>query len=215
MEVDELFLIDILATAKSRPIQFSLVEQIVSECFMPISYGGGVRTIEDFSRLYSLGVEKICVSSLLLDDPAQVRRAVERFGSQSVVAAIDVKRTRLRRLPSVVTHNGKRLVSDDFAATVRAVEALGVGEILINDVDREGTWSGFDVDMLRQVAEMTDVPVVAMGGAGTLEHVRAAVTSGHASAVALGSMAVYQAKDMGVLINFPTIDQLASYVGEE
>lgn len=215
MEVDELFLIDIRATSESRPIQFALVEQIVSECFMPISYGGGVRTVEDFRQLYTLGVEKISVSSLLFDNPVEVRKAVDRFGSQSVVATIDVKRSRLRRQHEVVTHNAKRLVSKDLAASVRAINDLGVGELVINDVDREGTWSGFDVDLLRNVAAMTGVPLVAMGGAGSLEHVRDAVTAGQVSAVALGSMAVFQAKDMGVLLNFPTIDQLAPYVGEK
>lgn len=215
MAVDELFLLDIDATAKSRPPQFDLIEEAVSECFMPICYGGGVRTIEDFDRLFQVGIEKVSVSSLLFDDPAVVREAVVKYGAQSIVGTLDVRRSRLRRSYQVATHNGRRVVSTDLAESVRAVNAIGVGEIVVNNIDRDGTWSGFDCDLVRAVADLTRVPVVAMGGAGSLEHIREVVTQGGAHAVALGSMAVFQAKDMGVLINFPSINELANYVGEQ
>jgi cyclase len=215
MAVDELFLLDIDATAKGQPLQIDLIEEAVSECFMPICYGGGVRTIEDFDRLFHVGIEKVAVSSLLFDDPAVVREAVIRYGSQSIVGVVDTRRARLRRHYQVATHNGRRVVSNDLASAVRAVDALGIGEILVNNIDRDGTWSGFDCELVRTVADLTRVPVVAMGGAGNLEHIREVVTNGGAHAVALGSMAVFQAKDMGVLINFPSINELAKYVGEQ
>ena len=215
MAVDELFLFDIDATATGQPVQLDLVEEAVSECFMPICYGGGVRTIHDFDRLFQVGVEKVSVSSLLFDDPAVVREAVVKYGAQSIVGTVDVRRHRLRRSYQVATHNGRRVVSGDLAGTMRAVNTIGVGEVVINNIDRDGTWTGFDCELVREVAGATSVPVVALGGAGNLEHIREVVTQGGAHAVALGSMAVFQAKDMGVLINFPSIDELAKYVGEQ
>jgi cyclase len=215
MAVDELFLFDIDATAKGQPIQLDLIEEAVSECFMPICYGGGVRAIEDFDRLFQVGIEKVSVSSLLFDDPAVVREAVAKYGAQSIVGTLDVRRSRVRRSYQLATHNGRRVVSNDLAGTIRAVNSLGVGEVVVNNIDRDGTWSGFDCELVRAVAESTRVPVVALGGAGTLEHIREVVTTGGAHAVALGSMAVFQAKGMGVLINFPSINELAQYVGEQ
>lgn len=215
MAVDELFLLDIDATAKDEALHIDLVEEAVSECFMPICYGGGVQTIEDFDRLFQVGIEKVSVSSLLFDDPSVVRAAVDKYGAQSIVGTLDVRRSRLRRAYQVATHNGRRVVSNDLVGTVRAITSLGVGEIVVNNIDRDGTWSGFDCDLVRTVADHTGVPVVALGGAGTLEHIREVVTVGGAHAVALGSMAVFQAKDMGVLINFPSISDLAQYVGEQ
>lgn len=215
MAVDELLLFDIDATATDQAIQLDLVEEAVSECFMPICYGGGVRTIGDFDRLFRVGIEKVSVSSLMFDDPTVVREAVDKYGAQSIVGTVDVRRSRVRRSYQVATHNGRRVVSNDLAETIRAVNALGVGEVVVNNIDRDGTWSGFDCELVRAVVEPTPVPVVALGGAGSLEHIREVVTEGGAHAVALGSMAVFQAKGMGVLINFPSIDNLAKYVGEQ
>lgn len=215
MAVDELLLFDIDATADGQPIQLDLIEEAVSECFMPICYGGGVRTMEDFDRLFRVGIEKVSVSSLMFDDPAVVREAVVKYGAQSIVGTLDVRRSRIRRGYQVATHNGRRVVSGDLAESIRAVNALGVGEVVVNNIDRDGTWTGFDCELVRTVADATPVPVVALGGAGSLEHIREVVTRGGAHAVALGSMAVFQAKDMGVLINFPSINKLAEYVGEQ
>lgn len=207
MEVDELILLDIGATG-SPDLQHELLTHIVSECFMPICYGGGVRTVADFRRVFRAGVEKVSVSRAAFEAPEEVARAVSMFGSQSVVATLDVRRGRFRREYAVHIDRGRRRIPGTLAEVVDRVAALGVGEIIVNNIDREGTWSGFDLDLVSAVSARVDVPVVAMGGAGTLNDIAMVVREAGASAVAIGSMAVMQAKEMGVLINFPTIREL-------
>lgn len=212
MEVDELVLLDVGATMNRHPVQFELVESIVSECFMPICYGGGVRTISDFERLFYSGVEKVSVSSLLFEQPSVVSEAVARYGSQSVVATIDVRKARFGGAYTVYTHRGTRKVGRPLAAVLDQLADLKVGEVLVNNIDREGTWGGFDVDLVSLVAERMRCPVIAMGGAGSLEDIGQVVREGHASAVAVGSLAVFQARGMGVLVNFPSVSQLKDFL---
>lgn len=212
MEVDELLLFDIDASVNGTGVRFELVDKVVSECFMPISYGGGVKSIEDFSRLYHAGVEKVSVSSLLFEDPDTVKSAVGQFGSQSVVATLDVRWSRLKRRYLVCTHNGRRVVAESLDAAIQHVNHLQVGEIVVNNIDRDGTWMGFDNELVAHVSARTEAPVVALGGAGSMSDIRDAVESG-AAAVALGSMAVYQSRGMGVLINFPNLRELEELLG--
>lgn len=213
-EVDELILIDIDATTKSQPIQFNLIEQITSECFMPICYGGGVRSIEDFSQLFALGIEKVSVSSALFANPRLLSDAAARFGSQSIVVTLDVKRHWISRKYGVYTHSARKRENSSVVETARRAESLGAGEIIVYSVDRDGTWQGFDEEVVQLVAEAVTVPVVAVGGAGTLEHIQTVVRRAGASAVGLGSMAVLQNKDMGVLIKFPKLEDLEALLTE-
>lgn len=207
-EVDELILFDINCTSHNAPINFPLLEQITSECFMPLCYGGGVKTLADFKKLFAMGIEKISVSSLLFDDPEIVKQAVAIYGSQSIVATLDINQSWFRKKYEVYTHSAKRKHQHTpVSAAIYACE-LGVGEIVINAIHRDGTWQGFDLELIKQIAACVNVPVVAAGGAGSLDDIKDAVINGHASAVALGSMAVFQAKDMGVLIKFPKISEL-------
>lgn len=208
MEVDELIILDIDSTAKKAPIQFDLIGRIVSECFMPICYGGGVQSIEDFRKLFYLGVEKVAVGSLIFSAPDVVKKAVNMFGAQSIVAVLDIKKSFWRKKYKVTTHNAKRQISMPLQQVLAVLENLGVGEVVINNVDREGTWQGFDNDLVSYFAKSLDVPVVAVGGCGTLDHIKSVVKEGQASAVGLGSMAVFQAKGMGVLIKFPKTREL-------
>jgi cyclase len=212
MEVDELILLDIEATVARRHVQFELVRDIVSECFMPICYGGGVRATTDFERLFRAGVEKVSVSSLLFSDPAVVAEAVRRYGSQSVVGTIDVRKSRLGGAYTVVTHRGTRKVGRPLPDVLDHLDRLKVGEVMVNNIDREGTWNGFDSGLVRTVADRMNCPVIALGGAGSLEDVGAVVREGHASAVAVGSLAVFQARGMGVLVNFPSVSRLKDYL---
>jgi len=207
-EVDELVLFDIGCTKNSVPINFSLLEQIASECFMPLCYGGGVTCLEDFNKLFSLGIEKVSVSSLLFEKPELVKKAVSIYGSQSIVATLDVNQSKFRKKYQVFTHSGKRKCKYTPVDAAQYACGLGVGEIIINTIHREGTWSGFDDELIKQVSEYVDVPVVASGGAGSLDDIESVVINAHASAIALGSMSVFQAKDMGVLIKFPKISEL-------
>jgi len=208
MEVDELIIFDIDATVKQTGIQFDLVERVVSECFMPICYGGGVRSLEDFRRLFYLGVEKVAVSSLIFIDPDTVKKAVNKFGAQSIVAVLDIKKSFWLKQYKATTHSATKQVNVSITQICALLKDLGVGEVIINNVDREGTWQGFDIDLIRYFSGALNVPVVAVGGGGGLEHIKSVVNDGQASGVGLGSMAVFQAKGMGVLIKFPKMRDL-------
>ena len=202
-EVDELILLDIHATIQNRGIDFDTLEKVVSECFMPICYGGGVRTLEDMRRLYALGIEKVSLGAAAFEVPDLVRPAAAEFGSQAVVVTLDVKKGLLGG-STVRTRSGSRDMKMSPAYAARTFEQEGAGELLLYSIDRDGTWSGFDLKLVESVSQAARVPVVATGGAGSLEDVKAAVKQAGASAVAIGSMAVFQGKDLGVLIKFPS-----------
>lgn len=212
-EVDELVVFDMSRTAEGKVIDFDLVEKIASQCFMPVCYGGGVKSLQDFKALFSLGVEKVSVSSLLFDDPEIVRQAVEIFGSQSIVATIDLQRPLFRSTYIIKTHSGTIKRSLKLSQIVSYCENLGIGEIIINNINQEGTWEGFDIDLLKTITASAKVPVVALGGAGSLKDIQEAVDDGGASAVCIGSMAVFQSKGMGVLIKFPKSSELEKLFG--
>lgn len=213
MEVDELILFDIRASSQNLPIQFDIIQKIVSECFMPICYGGGVKTLEDFKKLFYMGVEKVSVSSLLFENPEVVKEAIKIYGAQSIVATLDIKRSRFRKLQRVYLYNGKQRIKRSLDEVIEMLNHVGVGEIVINNIDREGTWEGFDCELIKYFANNTEVPVVALGGAGSKADIKTVVLQGHASAVALGSMAVFQSKGMGVLIKFPKLKELKELLG--
>jgi len=202
-EVDELVFFDIDSTVKNSPINYPLLEQITSECFMPICYGGGVKTIDDFRKLFYMGVEKVSVNTLLFQQPKIIKQAVAIYGSQSIVATLDINKSRFRKKYFVCTHSSKSKVNMSVIEAAKYACSLGVGEIIINTVHKDGTWLGFDYELIHQITESVNVPVVAVGGAGCLNDIKRVVNESRASAVGLGSMAVFQAKDMGVLIKFP------------
>lgn len=202
-EVDELVLLDIEATTHHRRIDYETLEKLVSECFMPVCYGGGVNTLEDMRRLFNLGVEKISLGAAAFENPDLIRQASAEFGNQAIVVTLDVKKGLLGGY-SVRTHQGKKDMQINPVEAAKNMEKLGAGEILLNSIDRDGTWSGFDLKLIREVTSAVRLPVIACGGAGSLQDVRLAVSEGGASAVAVGSMAVFQGKDLGVLIKFPT-----------
>jgi imidazole glycerol-phosphate synthase subunit HisF len=202
-EVDELILLDITATTQGRGIDFDTIDKVVSECFMPICYGGGVRTIEDMRRLFAMGVEKVSLGAAAFEVPGLVRQAADEFGTQAVVVTLDVKKGLLGK-PSARIRNGtKDCKASPLEAALR-FEREGAGEILVYSIDRDGTWSGFDLGLIEAVSYGVGVPVVATGGAGSFQDIKAAVKVAGASAVAIGSMAVFQGKDLGVLIKFPS-----------
>jgi cyclase len=205
-EVDELILLDLEATPGGRPPRFDLIEEVAQECFMPLCYGGGVRSLEDMQTLVTRGVEKVAVTTAAVEDPALVTAAAERFGSSSVVVGIDVKRGWLRR-PTVWTHGGRRNTGHDPVAWAVEMEKRGAGEILLNSVDRDGTMSGYDSALIKAVAEAVGVPVIACGGASTVEDLLGVLSLG-ASAAAAGSLFVFQGKHRAVLISYPSPAEL-------
>ncbi|MDO8751336.1 MAG: AglZ/HisF2 family acetamidino modification protein [Dehalococcoidia bacterium] len=206
-EVDELILLDITATVEKRPPQFEYLKEIVSECFMPVCYGGGLRTIEDVKRVFDMGVEKVATNSYGLENPGFVSEVAGIYGSQSMVVSLDAKMERFGGY-ELRTHGGRKrtgLLPVQFA---REMEAAGAGEILLNSIDRDGTMHGYDMDLIRQVASAVSVPLIACGGAGKIEDLYNVVKQGGAAAAAAGSMFVYQGRHRAVLISYPSYDEL-------
>jgi cyclase len=206
-EVDELILVDISATVESRKPPFDVIEEVASECFMPLTYGGGIRSLDDIKTIFNLGVEKVAINSYAVDNPDFIKEAALRFGSQSIVISMDVKKNILGKY-TVYSHSGKKSAHVDPVSHAAAMQTMGAGEILLNSIDRDGTMQGYDTNLIKQVADSVDIPVVALGGAGSVDDLVDAVKSGGASAVTAGSLFVYQGKNKGVLINFPIREEL-------
>lgn len=206
-EVDELLLLDIDASPGQTPLQFDLVREIVSEAFMPVAYGGGIRTLEDARRMLQLGVEKIAICTHAVEDPEFIRIAADEFGSQSVVVCLDVSRSWLGSYELMIRGGRQRTRQNPTAFAQRAA-ALGAGEILVNAIHRDGTREGFDVNLIRSISDAVKVPVIACGGAGQLDHLGQAVREGGASAVAAGSLFVFQGPHRAVLISYPKPEAL-------
>jgi imidazole glycerol-phosphate synthase subunit HisF len=208
LEVDELAFLDISATREVRPPNLALLADIANECFMPLAYGGGIRSVADAQSILRLGFEKVIVNSHAAERPALIAELAEHFGSQAVIVSIDVRHSLLGGM-RVYTRSASLNTHRDPVAWAREAESLGAGEILLTSVDREGTWEGFDVGLVKAVTDAVRVPVIAHGGAGSLDHIEQVVMRAGASAVALGSMVVFQKQNCGVLVNFPEPDELA------
>ncbi len=207
-EVDEIVLLDIGATESGRRPNYELIEEIAGECFMPMAYGGGVRSVEEIQRLLKLGVEKVVINSAAAENQGLIRQASLEVGSQSIVGSIDVKKNLWGRY-GVFTHGGRKDVGLDPVELARRYESEGAGEIVINSINNDGTMKGYDLDLVRSVSGAVGVPVVACGGAGLLSHFAEALGAG-ASAVAGGSIFVFYGKHRAVLISYPTRTELAS-----
>lgn len=211
-EVDELVLLDITATAEKREPKYSWIKDIVSESFMPIGYGGGIKNIEQAKKLFDIGIEKIIINSASTDFHFLSSLAAI-YGNQSIVVCIDARKNFLGNY-TIYTNNGnnKHKISPDTMA--RSLVDAGTGEIIIQSIDREGTMKGYDIELIKLVSKAVNVPVVASGGAGNLDHLREAITIGGASAVTAGSMFVFKGKHRGILINYPLSDNLKNLFTE-
>ena len=204
---DELVLLDISATPEHRSPDYGLIEEIVTESFMPVAYGGGVSSADQARRIVSLGVEKVVLNSHAIATPALISEVSTLVGASSTVVSIDVKADWLRRR-RVVSQCGKRTTNLDPTVWARRAVELGAGEIVINSIDRDGTMNGYDLALVRDVAQAVDVPVVALGGAGSLQHFGDAIQAG-AAATAAGSLFVFQGPHRAVLITYPDEAQLS------
>ena len=207
LEVDELVFLDISATVEQRTPNFKILAEIANECFMPLGYGGGMRNFEDAKRIFQIGFEKIAVNSYSLENPTYITQLAEHFGNQAVIASIDVKKNFFGKY-EVYSHSGKKNTKRNPLEWAQELEKLGAGEILLTSIDREGTWNGYDDELVKKITSVVNVPVIANGGAGNLSHLVSVVKDAKASAVALGSMVVYQKKGLGVLVNFPERKEL-------
>ena len=207
-EVDELIFLDITASSENRSPQFDLLARMTSECFMPLCYGGGVRTIADMRRLFTIGIEKVAINTHAAENPDFVREAADIFGSSSVIVSIDVKK-RLLGKNEVVTLGGTRRTGRDPVEYAVSMEGQGAGELLLNSVDRDGTMVGYDLDLIRSVSDAVEIPVVACGGAGSIRDLHLAIRDGGASAAAAGSIFVFHGPHRAVLITYPSSAELS------
>lgn len=206
-EVDEITLLDIRATVRDRPPPFGLIEQLASECWVPLAYGGGIQTMEDVRTVLSIGVEKVVIGTAASGDGRLIAHAAEIFGSQAVVVAIDARGS-AQGGHEVYVRSGQSPVGSDPASWARRAERLGAGEVLVTSIDRDGTMDGYDIGLIAMVSEAVTIPVIACGGAGQRADLPIPVRDAGASAVAAGSIFVYQSRERGVLINYPERHQL-------
>lgn len=206
-EVDELIFLDISATVDNASVQLDMLEKIATECFMPVCYGGGIRSIKVIKDIFSIGIEKVSISSYAVDNPGFIREAADTFGSQSISVCIDVKKNFFGK-NQVVTRNAERKEGLDPVDHAVQMEQMGAGELMMHSVDRDGTMSGYDIDLIRQISDIVTIPVIACGGAGKVEDFSDAIKRGKASAVAAGSMFVFYGKHRAVLINYPSETEL-------
>jgi cyclase len=204
LEVDELLFLDITASIDGRGPNLKLLADIANECFMPLGYGGGIRSLADAKAVFDTGFEKVAVNSCAMDTPALLTDIASQYGSQAVIASIDVKNGLLGR-PTVRTRAGRHNTGQDPVEWAQEAEQRGAGEILLTSIDREGSWAGFDLDLVKRVADAVSIPVIAHGGAGRVDDIAQVVKQAGASAVALGSLVVFQKKGMGVLVSFPEL----------
>ena len=206
-EVDELIVLDINASKQKRKPNFEQIVHMASEAFMPFAYGGGVKTFDDFSQLYKLGIEKIVVNSLIQEKPELIKKVVEQYGSQAIVASVDVKKSIFKgKLP--YSYIGNKINDSILHYAKYLTNTIGVGELMINSVDKDGTWEGYDNEIISQILNHVDVPVIACGGCGSINDLKKVLYETDANAAAIGSMAVYSKKGMGVLINFPNREDI-------
>ena len=212
-EVDELIVLDISASREKREPNYALIESFANECFMPLCYGGGVRSIDQAQRLFSLGVEKVCLQTAALDDPTIITRISDKFGSQSVVVSVDIKKNllgkhRLYRSLSSIT------IKQFWLEHLQNMVNHGAGEVIVNSVDLDGTMAGMDLSLIREAASAITVPLIAMGGIGSLSDIKAGIQAG-ASAVAAGAFFVFQGPYRAVLITYPKYQELENLLREK
>ncbi|MBH9538448.1 HisA/HisF-related TIM barrel protein [Novosphingopyxis sp. YJ-S2-01] len=207
-EVDELVVLDISASRLQRRFTDRLMADLASEAQMPLAVGGGIRTIEDVHALLEAGAEKVIISTAALARPQFVRDAAEQFGSSSITVCLDLKRDWRGRPRTSLSLRGSK--SEGPAHVARLMEEMGAGELIVQSVDQDGRMSGYDLELIGEVADAVGIPVVALGGAGTFEHIREANQKTQASAFASGSLFCFQDTNRGVLVSYPGSDDLAT-----
>jgi cyclase len=208
-EVDELVFLDIQASIKKKKPDYEMLSDIASECFMPLCYGGGIKNLGDIEKILYTGVEKVSINTAAIEDANLIQEASKEFGSSTVVVSVDVKKTLLSGY-KVFTRSGKHNTKFNPVEYVKLMEDRGAGEILLNSIDADGTMTGYDLTLVKKVTESVSIPVIACGGAGSINDMQKVVTQSNASAVAAGSFFVFQGKHRAVLITYPKKELLIS-----
>lgn len=212
-EVDELVIFDIEASKLNKPINFEIIQSIVTEAFMPIAYGGGIKTIEDAKKLFTLGVEKIILNTSAIENSSLIKELVDLFGSQSIVFCLDIKKSFFGNY-EVYTYSGSKKIKTSPLEISKKMEDLGIGEIIINSIDNDGLMQGYDLNIIKDISSYLSIPVVTCGGAGTLEDFIKAKKNG-AHGCGVGSMFVYNGIHKAVLISYPKYEKLCELFKEE
>jgi len=203
-EVDEIIVIDIDASAHGREPNYALIKNLAAECRMPLCYGGGVKTVDQFRRLVSLGVEKVAISSAAIENANLVADAAAQVGSQSVAVVIDVKKVGANAAYQVFTHNGTKNTGHDPVQVAEKMDKLGAGEIIVNSIDHDGEMKGYDLELINRVRAATTRPMSVLGGAGSLQDIAKVIEMFGCIGVAAGSLFVFKGVFRAVLINYPT-----------
>lgn len=205
-EVDELAFFDIDASVLNRDPDYSLIEKLANQSRMPLCYGGGVKTVEQAQRIFSLGIEKIALSSAIIENPQLVTQIAERVGSQSVIVVLDVKKKLLGGY-EIYTHNGRKATGINPVKFAKEIQILGAGEIIINSIDQDGVMKGYDLNLIDKIEETISIPMTVLGGAGSLEDMEKVIDKHGVIGVSAGSLFVFKGPYKAVLINYPNQDE--------
>lgn len=201
-KADELIFLDIDATVKNLSPNYKLIEKIANQSRMPICYGGGIKTAEQAKRIFSLGIEKIALSSIGISNPAIITKIASEVGNQSVVIVLDIKKSLLGKY-ELYTHNATTKSKVDIEKYVKSLRELGAGEIVVNNIDRDGTLKGYDLDLITYISSLTDLPITSVGGVGKIEHFQSLLQHCDITGLGAGSLFVFKGRYKAVLINYP------------
>jgi cyclase len=205
-EVDELAFFDIDATVLNKEPDYALIEKLANQSRMPLCYGGGVKTIEQAQKIFGLGIEKIALSSAVIQNPNLVSKIAERVGSQSVIVVLDIKK-KIFGGYEVYTHNGKKPTGINPFKFALELENLGAGEIIINSIDQDGVMKGYDLNLIDKIAETISIPMTVLGGAGSILDIEKVIRKHGVIGVAAGSLFVFKGPYKAVLISYPTQEE--------
>tara|TARA_B100001287_G_C22651590_1_gene515476 strand:- start:686 stop:1465 length:780 start_codon:yes stop_codon:yes gene_type:complete len=202
-EVDELAVFDIDATVLEKDPDYTLIEKLANQSRMPVCYGGGVKTVEQAQKIFSLGIEKIAISSAVIQNPILISEISERVGSQSVIVVLDVKKKFLGGY-EIYTHNGKKKTGINPIKFAQKAQDLGAGEVIVNSIDNDGMMKGFDMNLLNEIRQVLSIPITVLGGAGSLNDIKKIIQEYGIIGVAAGSLFVFKGIYKAVLINYPS-----------
>lgn len=213
-EVDELIVLDIDATAEGREPNYAMIRNLAGECRMPLCYGGGVRTVDEFERIVGLGVEKVAIGSTAANTPELISEAAKRVGSQSIVVVLDVRKSRGAGGYDVFTHNGTKKTGLQLTESAKRAESLGAGEIVVNSIERDGAMRGYDLELVREARRAVSLPLTVLGGAGSYADLATLIKEFHIVGAAAGSLFVFKGKYRAVLISYPNRQEKEALLGK-
>jgi cyclase len=206
-EVDELIVVDIDASREEKEPDYKMIENLAAECRMPFCYGGGIKSVEQAQHIFSLGVEKIAISSLAVENPTIITEIAERVGNQSVVVVMDVKKKAFSSKYEIYLHNGTKATGLDPVIFAVEMQKLGAGEIVVNSIDNDGVMKGYDLSLIQKIRDKINIPLTVMGGAGSIADIGELIEQHGIIGAAAGSIFVFKGKYRAVLINYPTVKE--------